>query len=76
MRKDLNGSEVLIVFNLTELWRSFSKGITNTIIPMNVQAADGEFLAFIWKVFKKILRALCFERKMKSEIKLHSEHLF
>ena len=43
------------------------------------KAVDGEILDLNFKkVFKKILfiktRAWCFQRKMKSEIKLNSEH--
>ena len=39
----------------------------------NYKAADGEFVdLYLKSVFKKI----CFERKLKSEMKLNSEHLF
>ena len=58
---------MLIAFKQTELSYSSSKGIIHTYLK---EAGKGESLDFYLKNVFKI------KRKMKSEIKLNSEHLF
>ena len=68
-------SKVFIVFKINELSRSYSKRKNKHFNYLN-KAADGEFLDLYLKSFFKEPCILCLERKMKSEMKLNSEHLF
>ena len=50
-----------------------------SIISIKLPIDSESFFIFIWKAYSRIFsleRALCFERKMKSEIRLNSENLF
>ena len=76
---DFIGSKVLIVFELTELSRRCSKWIINILqlfqlmIKLPIESLD-LYLKGIQENF--VYKEPCFERKMKSKIKLNCEHLF
>ena len=78
LRSNFRDSEVLIRFKLTELLRSCSKRTIRTF-QLSQQSCW-------WRIFRplfqkriqeySVYKQLCFERKMTSEMKLNSEHLF